>query len=129
MPLAGAFVGEAVGDVEPPLPADCGCMTLGNGRNRGGMNDGEFGPTGSVGLGSTDCVGSGEGGAVGECVGTVVCVGCWLGNVVGAWVGRTGDLGCVGCSVGNVVGSIGSVVLTCVTASFGFAVGGSGTPL
>jgi hypothetical protein len=29
------------------------------------MNDGEFGPTGNVGLGSTVCVGFGEGGALG----------------------------------------------------------------
>lgn len=120
-----------VGDDEPPLDALCGGAPVGSGRNRGGRNDGEFGPTGSVGLGSVDFVGFGEGGSVGACVGTVEWLGWWLGNVVGlAWVGWVGVIGFDGCSVGNVVGSIGSVVLTCATVSLlPLAVGGNGTPL
>jgi hypothetical protein len=85
------FVGVAVG-VALALADVVFGWSLGNGSSTRGAGDGEFGPTGSVGLASVG-VGDRDGDELGEFEGDLL--GCLLGTVVGPVVGTGRRLGVV----------------------------------
>lgn len=51
-------------------------------------------------------------------VGAAVCVGAWLGSLLGLWAGRSSGLARLGFSTGLTLGTVGGLVVATLVALF-----------